>query len=113
MACRSRGPVVGPEQAAKALAARNSIDWLRLCLAVDQPVAQALVVAFEVVVRRVLLDGTAQMTLTDRHDLREAFLFDRPHEALGVCVEVRAGERKPDRLDPGRTEERGTAAAEG
>jgi len=41
---RSRGAVIRPEQAAEALTALDPIDGFHLSLAVDQPVAQALMI---------------------------------------------------------------------
>lgn len=54
---RSGRSVVRPEDAAKAVAAFDAPGGLRLGVAVDQPVAEPLVIALQVVMGRVLLDG--------------------------------------------------------
>lgn len=58
----SRGAVVGAEDAAEPLAALDHLCGLRLGLTIDQPIAQALMIALQVIMRRelfygVLIDG--------------------------------------------------------
>ena len=62
-------------------------------------------VAIQVIMRGVFVDGVPQVPLADRDDLRQALLLDRPDEPLGVGVEVGAPRGCPHRLDPGRPQQ--------
>ena len=52
----------------------------------DKRIAQALVVSFPVIVEHELLHRTTKMTLAQGDHLAQAFLFDRPHKTLGICI---------------------------
>jgi hypothetical protein len=109
---RSRGAVVRPQERTEALAALLAIDGLRLGYALDQSVAQAQVVALQMIVGRELFDDVPQVALADRHDRRQALVLDRPDESFGVGVEVGALRREHDRLDSGRAQQRRKISAE-
>jgi hypothetical protein len=87
---RARGAVVRTEDAAEPFPRLDCAHRLGLGMAVDQPIAQPLVVPLQVVVGRVLRDRQPQVPFADRHDPGQALLLDRPDEPLGVGVEVGA-----------------------
>ena len=55
-------------------------------------------ISLSVIVRHVLSNDSPQVPLTQQHDVVEAVVSDRTHEALGVCVQVRTPRREPQRL---------------
>jgi len=65
-----------------------------------KPVVESLMVSLAVVVLEVLPRKKAQVVLTERDHTIETFLFDRPHEPFGVCVEIGTPRRQPNGLDP-------------
>jgi hypothetical protein len=65
-----------------------------------KPVVESLVVPLAVVVHEVLTDRSPQMSFAQRHDPVHAFAFDREHESLGVCVQVRTSRWQQQRLYP-------------
>lgn len=98
---RSRGGMIRPKDAAEPLAAFDLPGRCGRGVAVDQAVAQPLVVALQVIMGRVFVDGVPEVPLADGDDLGEAFFFDGPHESLGVRIEVRTAGWEYDRLDAG------------
>src|SRR5712691_13099085 len=65
----------------------------------DQLIAQALMVAFAMIVLDELPDGSPERPFTDEnHPIQTGFL-DRPYEALRVCVEIRGTGRQADHLN--------------
>ena len=57
---------------------------------VDQHIAQPLMIAFVMIVRDVLRHGLPEMPLAEQNQAIETFLFDGPHEALGVGIRMGA-----------------------
>src|ERR1039458_4330715 len=55
----------------------------------QQPVLLALVIALLVVMGHVLLQGSAQRSLPEQDQLRQAFLFHRSHPAFCTGVQIR------------------------
>ena len=94
--------MVRAEESSESLATLNAIHRLGLGRSIDQPIAESLMVAIQVVVRDIFVDGVPQVQLADGDDLREALLFDRTHESLRVRVEIRTLRRQPNRLDARR-----------
>jgi hypothetical protein len=72
----------------------------------DQPVVEALVVALEMIVRDKLRDREAEVALTERNELVEAFALDREHESLRKGVQIWAAGRELEALDAGGAEDR-------
>src|ERR1017187_21813 len=56
----------------------------------QQPVLLALVIALLVVMGHILLQGSAQRSLPEQDQLRQAFLFHRSHPAFCIGVQIRA-----------------------
>src|SRR5882672_2977831 len=65
----------------------------------DQLIAQALMVAFAMIVLDELADGSPERPFTDENHLIQAGFLDRPYEALRVCVEIRRTGRQADHLN--------------
>src|ERR1039457_5708539 len=55
----------------------------------QQSVVLALVIALLVVMGHVLLQGSAQRSLPEQDELRQAFLFHRSHPAFRIGVQIR------------------------
>src|ERR1039457_1187840 len=55
----------------------------------QQPVLLALVIALLVVMGYVLLQGSAQRSLPEQDEFRQAFLFHRSHPAFRIGVQIR------------------------
>src|ERR1022692_4224169 len=55
----------------------------------QEPVLLTLVIAFLVVMSHVLLQGSAQRSLPEQNELRQAFLFHRSHPAFRIGVQIR------------------------
>src|SRR5262245_33596221 len=88
------------QQAAQALIADDLAIANQSTL--DQLVAETLVVAFDVVMREVLLESATEVAFAEQDHPVEALLLDRAHEALCVGVGVRGLERRSDHPDAGR-----------
>ncbi len=56
----------------------------------DQLVVEPLVIALQVVVLGVFLDGPAKVALAQRDDLGQTLGFDGMHKPLCICVQIRA-----------------------
>ena len=89
------------EESAQAVAplhvgGRALLQWRLL----QKPVVEPLMVSLAVVVVDVLPREKAQVVLTERDHTIQTFLFDRPHEPFGVCVEIGTPRRQPSRPDP-------------
>jgi len=65
----------------------------------DQLIAQALMVAFAMVVLDELADGSPERPFTDENHPIQAGFLDRPYEALRVRVEIRGTGRQADDLN--------------
>ena len=99
------------QEAAEALSTRDRSRGI--CVLVsrrrrrsDQPVVEALVVALEMVVRDELRDRKAEMALTERNELVEAFALDREYEALRKGVQIGAACWELEALDTCGAEDR-------
>jgi hypothetical protein len=68
-------------------------------------VAETLMIAFGVVVLDKLADDFAQMALAQWDDVPQAFLLDRPNEAFGVGIQVRAVRGQAQEADVRRSEQ--------
>src|ERR1035438_2976965 len=55
----------------------------------QQPVLLALVIALLVATGHVLLQGSAQRSLPEQDEFRQAFLFHRSHPAFRIGVQIR------------------------
>src|ERR1035437_3265328 len=55
----------------------------------QEPVLLALVIALLVVMDHILLQGSAQRSLPEQDELRQAFLFHRSHPAFRIGVQIR------------------------
>ena len=64
-------------------------DAFQFECAVDQFVAQALVILLTVVMLGVLRNRPAEMTFAERDHSAETLFFDRAHEALRVGIRIR------------------------
>ena len=94
-----RGSRVVVEQPAKPLAPTNATDVGRR-LALNQFVAQPLMIPFAMIVSDKFRDSLSKMALAERNQPIETFPFNRADEALGVGVRVRGPIRRPDDADP-------------
>ena len=65
----------------------------------DQLIAQALMVAFAMIVLDELANGSPEGRFTDKNDPVQAGFLDRPNEALRVRVEIRGTGRQADDLN--------------
>ena len=100
---RSRGiSTVGAQQTAEPIEAKHRAVPRRCggSMVEDHPVAQPLVRALQVIMRRVFIDQSAEVALPQRDDPAQAFRLDREHEPLGVSVKVGAPRREFHGLDP-------------
>jgi hypothetical protein len=90
--------VVVAQQATEAFSTRDRSSGIGVLVSRrrrrgDQPVVEALVVALEMIVRDELRDRQAEVALTERNELVEAFALDREHESLRKAFKfgLRAG----------------------
>ena len=65
----------------------------------DHLIAQALMVAFAMIVLDELANGSPEGRFTDKNDPVQAGFLDRPYEALRVHVEIRGTRRQADDLN--------------
>jgi hypothetical protein len=78
-------------------------------LPLDQLIPEALVISVSMVLLRVIRDGSAEVPLTQRDDLRQALLLDGPHDQLldihrrpgasglaGLATVVLPGDQRPE-----------------
>ncbi|MBK7403579.1 MAG: hypothetical protein IPJ41_02815 [Phycisphaerales bacterium] len=83
---RSRHPVVRPQQAAEAIPTLDEIRGLSFGLAVDQPVAQALIIAIQVAMREVFLGGAAEGRSTPHPLSVNAYIHSCAHSAAHTHI---------------------------
>jgi hypothetical protein len=104
---RSSGvAVVVPQQTAKPFPALDrASDLADLFTWFDDPVLQALVIAFLVVVDQELADGVSERLLAEEDHAVEQLLSQEPHEPLDVWREVGRPGRQSNRLDSGLFED--------
>ena len=81
--------MIRAEDAAETISPFDKIHGRIGNFAIDQPVAQPLMISFQVIVFGVLFDCQSKMTLADWNDSREAFFLNRSNETLGICVQIR------------------------
>src|ERR1019366_5525776 len=87
-----RFPLIVLQQTTQSfLATHNSVVPARPSMrqGEQQPVLLALVIALLVVMGHVLLQGSAQRSLPEQDQLRQAFLFHRSHPAFRIGVQIR------------------------
>src|SRR5215471_19342987 len=68
-----------------------------LCLRADQPVTEALVIAFNMVMTDELGRSLSNRVLAEQNQPFEARLLNRPHESFRVGVQIGAPRRNLDR----------------
>ena len=83
------------------MATANTPTGLPLRVAVDEHIAQPLMISLVVIIGHELGQGAAEVTLPDRDDPIQALLFDRSHKALRMRVRVRRVYRRAHRADSG------------
>jgi len=64
----------------------------------DQLIAQALMIAFVMIVLDEFADGSAERRFTDQNHLVQTGFFDRSNEPLRERIEIRGTRRQADRL---------------
>jgi hypothetical protein len=69
----------------------------------EESIADALVVAFQIVVPNVLGDDESEMPLAKWDDAAQALTTNRANEALSVSIEIRASGRQADASDASRS----------
>ena len=100
-----RGSIVITEEATHPLAPPNAAV-LRLNLhAVDQFIAEALMVALAMIVGHELGERATEMPLTERNHPIQAFLFDGPNKPLRMRIAVRRPKRCLDDAHTRRLEQ--------
>src|SRR4029453_15445790 len=90
---QSRGPFVVIEQPTEPRATTNSSSGLPVIDAVDERVAQRLMIALVMIVIDEFPDRPSEVPLADRNHPIETFLLDRSDESFRVCVRIRRLER--------------------
>jgi hypothetical protein len=102
----SRGPpIVVVQDATEPFSALNrSIHSGAVGQLLDQLVVEPLVIALQVVVLLVLLDGLAKVALAQWDDLGQTLGFDGQNKPFCVCIQIWAPRRQLDRLHAGRLE---------
>jgi hypothetical protein len=80
--------IVVTEKATDALAPPNAPAGMLASNTIHQFVAEALMVAFAVVVDHELRERAPEVPLTQLYDPLQAFLFDRTNKPLRVCIAV-------------------------
>src|ERR1017187_6955503 len=87
-----RFPLIVLQQTTQSfLATHNSVPPPRPSIrqGKQEPVLLALVIALLMVMGHVLLQGSAQRSLPEQDELRQAFLFHRSHPAFRIGVQIR------------------------
>ena len=94
------GTMVILQQSSKPLTRQHAtvVDG-RVCDGHDQLIAQALMIAFAMIVLDELGDGSPERRFTEENHPVQAGFLDRPNEALRVCVEIRGTGRQTDDLN--------------
>ena len=76
--------MIVPQQATQSVAALDyAVGLADALLGLDQPIGQALMIPFAMVVSHELLDGTTQTGLAEENHPLQALRLDRSHESLG------------------------------
>jgi hypothetical protein len=88
-----RRTVVVAEKATDAVTPPNEAAVMPTSNTLDQFVAEALMVAFAMVVDHELPERTTQMPLTQRNEVVQAFFLDRANKPLRVRIAVRGAKR--------------------
>ena len=96
---RLRGTVIVAEEATDPLTTTNrSTRWLRVD-AVNERVAQALMVPLLVIMRHEFGDRLSEMPFAERDHAVETLFPHGAHKALRMRVAVRRTDRRPDHAD--------------
>lgn len=95
-----RRAIVVAQKATDALATPNAPAGMLVSRTIDQLVAEALMVAFVMIVDRELLERTTEVALTLRNHAVQAFFFNRTNKPLGVRITVWRAKRCPDHGTP-------------
>jgi hypothetical protein len=98
------GTIVVAENPTDSLTASNRPNCRPRRRAVDQRIADPLVIALGMIVRDVLTNQPTEVPLAKREHPIQAFLFDRSHEAFCIRVAVRRGRRRPHHANADRAE---------
>ena len=77
------------KKSTQTLATVNGAAWARQPDAVDELIAEALMVAFAVIVPHKLREGMPQVPFTEQYEAVQALRFDRPNKPLRICVAIR------------------------
>jgi hypothetical protein len=83
----SRGPFVVIEEPTEPRPTANPPPG-RPGPVVDKRVVQPLMIPLAMIVSHELCEGSSKVTLADRYDPIETFLFDGSHEAFGVGIRI-------------------------
>jgi len=110
---RSRRSLIEIEESTETRLTSHTTRHLDHRRAEDQAIADSLMISFGVVVRDALRHGASKVPLADRNQPVQAFVFDRPHEALRVGVRVRRARRSEDEADTGLPQPASHRDAEG
>src|SRR4030095_7828372 len=97
----SRRSFVVIKEPAKSVATANTPTGLPHRVAVDEHMAQPLMISLVAIMGHELGQGAAEVTLPDRDDSIQALFFDRSHKALRMRVRVRRAHRRAHRADSG------------
>jgi hypothetical protein len=97
----SRRSFVVIKEPTKSMATANTPTGLPLRVAVDEHIAQPLMISLVMIMGHELGQGAAEVTLPDRDDPIQALFFDRSHKALRMRVRVRRVYRRAHRADSG------------
>ena len=73
--------------------------------ALDQRIAQPLMIAFVMIVRDVLGHGLPKVPLAERKEAIQTFMFDRPNEALSMRIRIRRPPRGLHNADATRAQQ--------
>ncbi len=100
------GAVVEAEHPAESLEALDRPDCrCQTITGLDQPIVDPLVIPLPVIVSRELPGCLPKRRFSEKDHPIEAFIFDRPHEPLGVGVQVGGTRRQADYLDAGTNQQ--------
>ena len=84
----SRRSLVVIQQATEPWTPTDSALASTKCPALDEPILEALMIPFPMIVIDEFLEGPSEMALPERYDPIEALVFDRPHKSFGIGVGV-------------------------